>query len=89
MSLDLAFGGGWTQAQGWQGRLTALQAEHAGLVLDSQAAVPLALGRRRAAGRSARRSSGWRWTASPCSASTTRHRPADKAIGKRAAASIP
>ncbi|HET8703243.1 translocation/assembly module TamB domain-containing protein [Castellaniella sp.] len=41
-SLDLAFGGGWTQAQGWRGRLTALRAEHAGLVLDSQAAVPLA-----------------------------------------------
>jgi len=43
MSLDLAFGGGWTQAQGWRGQLTALRAEHAGLVLDSRAAVPLAL----------------------------------------------
>ncbi len=43
MSLDLAFGGGWTQAQGWRGRLTALRAEHAGLVLESKAAVPLAL----------------------------------------------
>ncbi|CDM25491.1 hypothetical protein BN940_15236 [Castellaniella defragrans 65Phen] len=43
MSLALAFGGGWTQAQGWRGQLTALRAEHAGLALNSQAAVPLAL----------------------------------------------
>lgn len=43
VSLELAFGGGWTQAQGWRGQLTALRAGHAGLVLDSRAAVPLAL----------------------------------------------
>jgi len=43
MSLDLAFDGGWTQAQGWRGRLAALRAEHAGLALGSRAAVPLAL----------------------------------------------
>ncbi|MGB3706273.1 MAG: translocation/assembly module TamB domain-containing protein [Castellaniella sp.] len=43
MSLDLAFGGGWTQAQGWRGQIGTLRAEHAGLVLDSRAAVPLAL----------------------------------------------
>ncbi|WP_368648344.1 translocation/assembly module TamB domain-containing protein [Castellaniella ginsengisoli] len=43
VSLDLAVGGGWTQAQGWQGRLTGLRAEHAGLVLKSEAAVPLSV----------------------------------------------
>lgn len=43
MSLDLAFGGGWTQAQGWRGRLTSLRAEHAGLILDSRTAVALTL----------------------------------------------
>ncbi|MHA3904635.1 translocation/assembly module TamB domain-containing protein [Castellaniella sp. WN] len=43
MNLDLAFGGGWAQAQGWRGQLTSLRAEHAGLVLDSRAVVPLAL----------------------------------------------
>ena len=43
MSVDLAFEGGWTQADGWRGHLASLRAEHAGLALSSQKAVPLAL----------------------------------------------
>ncbi|MDY0308815.1 MAG: translocation/assembly module TamB domain-containing protein [Castellaniella sp.] len=43
LSLALDLGGRWTQAGGWRGQLTTLRAEHAGLVLDNRAAVPLAL----------------------------------------------
>src|SRR5690606_35949500 len=43
MSLDLAVTGGWDPAQGWRGQINTMRAEHAGLRVDSPAAVPLAL----------------------------------------------
>ncbi len=43
VSLQLAFSGGWSPAQGWRGQLSGLQVQHAGMALRSQAPIALEL----------------------------------------------
>lgn len=43
VDLQLALDGAWSSAAGWQGRLTALQVQHAGAQLRNQGAVTLAV----------------------------------------------
>jgi translocation and assembly module TamB len=43
LTLDLAADGGWEAASGWRGRVTKLQARHAGLAVHSLAAIPVSV----------------------------------------------
>lgn len=43
LSADVAMVGGWTEGRGWQGQVSKLQLQHAGLAVHSRVAVPVAI----------------------------------------------
>lgn len=43
LSADVAMVGGWTDGRGWQGQVSTLQLQHAGLAVRSRVAVPVSV----------------------------------------------